>query len=703
MPSDFQKGASSQDNAQIVSAGTSAVAQSTHTLIVEINDWFVPDMAKLKDDAFALARKTQLQVPLAVRLNAPKYRELQAFIETQARNNKNPDIAAEQLQALARAKRGFEATEKWCALLVVHMTRHYGLRRALRSCGYFLRQRLMKIISDLASYQVDEGDVVCLEFVQWFDRHHTLPTLAQSVYGCSLMLEVIVGEDPSVKERPKADTVFLPLERIANTDSGILFTNLPESAVPLPSNVWIDYVVPQLTALQAADVNSYHAWTPGDATYLTEGILWRASERLIGEEELNTHVSVVKRDSYEPPDAAEEARQYLECLTDPPVKHAGPFRFFPPETDLPLIQSAGNEILSAVTAVDERTWRAPSVWHAAIWLKNNAAGVAEGKEIRTSFPNVPPATKFAGPLLFKAGTNSELDLQLRTSLSTADDGPALLRLMLALNSLNLKAEQAGLPSLIMDAIVGVAEHYGLSTYLLPVTLDPLVAILESTELAVDGEAAVYWIPLHKINSLGGRLILAPIWAESLYEKKEAFVDFREVALSEIRSECWRLLFPVDKSYLDFEFPLEHVDRNTTTDDVWFESARLWARNSKIEISPDQVEQKGELLAEELCSQVGTPLFVSASGERKILERWSIRFANVLKWLMLKRDEGVYHFDCYPIRLLSTYTYSTLTWFVRFNDEHQNTLSLSEDYVGSETARVANSVGICLRQLEHRGK
>lgn len=686
------------------SIGPSFSPQPTYVnnnLTIEIDDWFLPNMAKLKQDAFALARTGGLQANLTVKLNAPRYLELREFVTTQARDYKDPVIAAEQHEALDRAKSALESTEKWGALLLVHMTKHYGLRAALNSFDFFLRLRLTSMVSGLASYQVDDGNVVCTEFPEWFERHNPFPTLAQFIYGSSPVLEVIVGDDPSVANRPHAETIFLPLAQVENSGSGDLLTNLRESAVHLSMELWIDYVVPQLTALEAAGIASYHAWTPDRTTYLTEGFFWLVDDRLEleGKRIDGTDIVVVARKAWRQPDASLKARQYLESVTDPPVKQSGPFRFFSPDTDLERIRMLADEVLEPITAVDARTFRAPSVWHAASWLMNNAAGVAENKEIGSSFPGISPAVKFGGPLLFRGATDSDSELRLTLSLSTAEESNALVRFMLALNSLNERAERTGLPSLIIDAIIGVGAHHGLSTYLLLMTLDPLIAILESIKLAPkDSEAAVYWIPFSKITSLGGRIIIPPIWAESLYDQKEVFLDFRDVALAEIKSESWKLLFPADSSFLDFEFPSQHV--GASHDDMWLKSAMTWASDSQFEVTPD-IERKADLLADELCLRLGEPPFVKVSGQPERMEQWCIRLANLLKWLMVKRNEEEFYFDCATIRCLSPYTYATLKWFAKFTEERQHPLTLSQEYRASETESVANAVRFCLRHLENQ--
>jgi len=679
---------------------SSEPAHHDHNLIVEVDDWFLPEMAKLKQDAFAMALLTRFEGKLTVKVKNPQFLELQAFIQTQVHNGDDARIATEQRQALDVAKSELEATEKWAAILLVQVTRHYGLRLALRSFEFFLRQRLIKIIGDLARYQVATGDVACAEFAAWFKRHDDFATLAQFVYGCSQMLEVIVGDDPSQTDQPASDTVYLPLARVANSGFGDLYINLRESAVYLPTDLWIDYVVPQLTARKASDSRSYHAWTPEQGSYLTEGMCWLGDQRL----ELNGHhidgtdVLVVQRDSWEPPDPSIKARQYLECVIDPPAQHSGPFHFFTRDTDLELMKALGDEVVQSITAVDERTWRAPSAWHTAAWLLNNTAGVAEGKEILSSYPGNSPTVKFHGPLLFRGGVNSESDLQLTLSLKTADEYSALVRFMMALNSLNGKAEKTGLPPLIIDSIVGVAAHYGLATYLLSMTLDPLIAILESSNLAANGEeAAVYWIPLAKIKTLGGRMIIPPIWAESLYDQKEVFLDFKDVGLTEIKSESWKLLFPVDKSYLDFEFPKQQV--GPPHDEVWLKSAKTWAFESQTKITRD-VKGNADELAAELCSRLGEPSFVKTPGQPARMEQWSIRLANLLKWLMLKRNEREFYFDCSAVRSSSPYTYGTWKWFARFTEEQQTASSLSPEYQANEVRSVGNAVRTCLAHLEN---
>lgn len=629
-------------------------------LILEIRGWFEPNIIRLKEDLFALVRRSGLPQTISIKLDAPRYAELREFIKSQVVAQKDSEIARDQQLALASASSALESTEQLSALLLTQILRHYGIRSAIKSCDFFLRICLARIISGLASYQVNDGNAVCTEFPDWFDLHNPMPTLTQFVYGHSEILEVILSESPSTR-RPKSEKVFLQLDRIENDGGGGIITNLWEPAIYLPQDIWIDYVVPQLAAMKAQRSDAYLAWIPDEAIYCTEGIVWKGAHsfewnaKRIGD----THHAVLNKGKHHTLESSSKARQYLELITDPPTQQSGPFLFFHPRADVSRIKTIGEEVLELIVAVDDLTWRAPTAWHAAVWLRNIAGGAAEGKEVYPNPPNAASGPKIEGPLLFYGGAN--IDADLRPTLFLSDDqerdGNALLRFMLAMSALN---EALDLHPLIAEAYIAVAQHYKLLTYLISMTLDPFVSILNANiNTPEGGERVVYWISFNMITALGGKIIFPPLWAERLYDHKELYLDFKEVGMTDLRSECYRILFPADPSYSDFEF----VDRDEAPDHQWLELARQWAVESQLEVNSDHAPD-GLQYANDLCSRIGRPAFLNESTTSERIERWCIKFVELLNWLMLKRNDAGFYIDGSPLQAVSAYNLGLLNWFAQ---------------------------------------
>jgi hypothetical protein len=662
-------------------------------LVVEINGWFEPEVDRLRRDYFALVRGRGVPKAVSVALNAPKYLELRRFVESQAAAQTDPKIVAEQRRSLVSAESVAQSTESWCSVLLVKMSECYGVSNALRACRFFLMLQLAWLVRDLAAYQTAGDGLLAEESLEWFDSRRPLPTLSQFIYGHTHLLEVVVGGDPYAKKKINAEKVYLPLERVENDGTGGIITKMWESAVNLPLDLWVEYVVPQLTALRAHGFNSYHAWTPAEAHYVTEGVVWEGghsyeftSQRIEG-----TRHSVLKKETHVRLEDSLRARRYLELITEPPVQHSGPFHFFRREADLTTIAALGEDVTGSVVAEEGRTWRAPSVWHAAVWLMHTAAGVAEGKEIHPKIEGRPPHVRFQDALLFHGTADAEAEL--RPNSFPSDDrnlaGKALLRFMLAMEAINMTER---LPAVTADGYVGVGNHYGLQTYLITMNPNPLAAVLDAVrEAERDTEAVVYWMPFGKVTSLGGKVNVPPPWAERVHGRKELFVDFKEVEMSDVKGECSRLLFPADVSFLDFE--LVNADEEHAADEAWFEAARRWAVESRIEVEGAS-RSDARHYADELYARIGSPPFIDPAfiAEREWL--WRARFADLLKWLMLKRGEEFY-LSCAPVRLLLPHTLGLLAWFAQIERSKDENDARQDD--AGEVREYMNAVKLCLEQ------
>lgn len=73
-----------------------------------------------------------------------------------------------------------------------------------------------------------------------------------------------------------------------------------------------------------------------------------------------------------------EAREYLSLLRSKSGKNRGPLRWLGSREEHRLASELGERALAAVTSAGEKTWRAPSPWHAAAWLHNLSAGESRG-------------------------------------------------------------------------------------------------------------------------------------------------------------------------------------------------------------------------------------------------------------------------------------------------------------------------------------
>jgi hypothetical protein len=617
-------------------------------LVVDVKNWFEIDVDKLTQDVWEIVAESDLSEDLPVELSAPDYEALRDFVRAQSEQEKRQNIASQQRNALKEAESAVTATEQWCAKLLFKVSRHYGVRNAVNSCKYFLRHRLAYIISGLASYQVDDGNVLLPDFADWFGRSHPLPTIPQLVYDQSRLIEVIInaqGADCGGSEYIK---VYLPLNRVANTQSGHLLSNVWEPAAHVPRDVWINYVVPQCAAQSALGIISCCPWVSDAATYATEGEVWVGGRSVTRkEEEIEGARSFVVASRVAPgPSPADKAREYLHLIMDPPAQHRGPYHFYPPSMDLPRIAAAGEEILDAIECVDERTWRAPTTWHAAVWLLNVAAGAGEGKPVYPAFKPDEPL-HFDSALLFRGQRNTSWGVAPRL-LRESDPSTHVKALAIFLMTMAALIPFEEMPTVTAEAHIATAQHYGLATNLLDITVDPLTATFFACDGAIDPEAVVYWMPFDEAVSLGIRMALPPPWIKRLYKQKGLFIDFFHADLKDIKDRCYRILFPPDKSYVESEFG--NVDSRLYPDDPWLTSACEWAKTVDIETA--ELSRDGAIaLAEKLRRKLGKPHFMYNVLFPARMGDWWELFEELLDWLAVRMIEGAPEFQCYPLLVM----------------------------------------------------
>jgi predicted MPP superfamily phosphohydrolase len=254
-------------------------AKTTAKLVIDIRDWLEPNGLKLLKDIFALVEDSVVPDTLSVSLNAPQYDRLRECVSRQAQQGLNRDIVAEQLSALHRADSLIPKIEEWCARLLVNVSKHHGIHRAVRSSEYFLRFLVAFTVSSLASYQQDGPDVVCREFEDWFERRSApYPSVVHFTYRTPELLEVIIAETAHPSDSTASDKVYVPVGRLSNDGYDELITFLWERATYIPVDVWLDYVVPQLAIRNALGISKYCPWTPESAFYATEGEIWLRSK-----------------------------------------------------------------------------------------------------------------------------------------------------------------------------------------------------------------------------------------------------------------------------------------------------------------------------------------------------------------------------------------------------------------------------------------
>jgi len=288
--------------------------------------------------------------------------------------------------------------------------------------------------------------------------------------------------------------------------------------------------------------------------------------------------------------------------------------------------------LREVEQIKPREWRAPSIWHATLWLRDLAAWNRIG---RPSQPGLSKAFEDAlpGPFLFRGQRNADWPLTpsiLREpALERERYGLAIMRFILAGEQLSSQAE---IPVSMAEAFIGAAQHYDLPTWFLDFSVDPISAAFFASDKAVQGEeAAIYWLPMDAALRLGAKVILAPFWVERLYAQLGCFLDRSSLIdtpdSDELVTECYRIVFPASGDLSKSEYG--NVGNRIYPESKWMKAALDWAINSKIP-PEDSIR-----LTTELVDAAGRPPWIAGSTYPRSHERMLEFASRIAEWTVLR--------------------------------------------------------------------
>jgi len=300
------------------------------------------------------------------------------------------------------------------------------------------------------------------------------------------------------------------------------------------------------------------------------------------------------------------------------------------------MEELGERLMDKVVKLDERTWRAPTPWHAAVWLLRLSQLISQ------------LGLDSAGTPVFRG--QRDPSWEVIPSLSRIANQPAYQRALdrfCAALALFLLEE---LPDLDPQVHVATAQHYGLPTYFLDFTIDPVVAAYFACKGSTPGaDAVVYWLPFNAALTLGARLILAPPWVRRLHRQRGFFVDLSSNAQVDIKKECYAVLFPAMPSYE--EWILKGPEGEILPEDAWFERACNWALGD-IEGS---IARGGHALTDELRAKIGEPEWLYDAIIPSRLIDWLKTLVEVADWLALRYTGGStggrFVHDCIPLLIL----------------------------------------------------
>lgn len=335
----------------------------------------------------------------------------------------------------------------------------------------------------------------------------------------------------------------------------------------------------------------------------------------------------------------DKAREYLQKSFSIPGTRWGPFFF---SSDRPVLEELGrrhDELMADVIRTGDQSWRAPSAWHAAVWLQGLAVLG------RTS----PRPAKFDqsflgdGPVCFRGQGNPAWEVTPSIERLEHREYMDVLGYLLS-GQLAYFHSQSDYPRLARVDFYPALQHYGIPTHLLDFTFDPLVAVFFAVHGRKPGEpVVVYWLDFESAAQNGMTIQLAPPWVERLYMQRGILVSGIRPASSQI---LHRLIFPADPEFAQSK--LGQLALPLLKEDAWFESF-------KQEVMKRMAEKQIEALepfAKKITDAIQWPPFVAESTFPKVIDKWFDRIAEMIEWTCLTKREGKNVFECEIVEFLA---------------------------------------------------
>jgi len=349
------------------------------------------------------------------------------------------------------------------------------------------------------------------------------------------------------------------------------------------------------------------------------------------------------------------SRRYLRLIRSAD-DHRGPLFLFHDQRKYERARSALLAAIQDIDWIDAQTWWAPTPWHAAAWLLNIAGGLVEAKEILPAPLRLRPLLPRTG-LLFRGQRDMSWPIRPRISRTASPTAArtAMLRLALALEVGSLLTEAV---SVERESHFAVAQHHGIPTHLLDMTVDPRIAVFFGCDGGADGDvAAVHWIDFDSAMELGLRLIVAPPWVERIHRQLGVFLDTEAAGANDLDRHFRRIVFPIDHRYVHNEFGSRDA---LYGGDLWFDRAARWAENTSI--AP--VEAAAEGLWKSLLNTVGNPQFEVMSLDSRLMAKQFDLLITLIDWMALRQEGDVFRADCRPIVRLAHDNSSLFVWMLR---------------------------------------
>jgi hypothetical protein len=337
----------------------------------------------------------------------------------------------------------------------------------------------------------------------------------------------------------------------------------------------------------------------------------------------------------------EEAAKYLALKTSLPLKLIGPQQIYRRSEDSRLVAELSINVLNAVEPIDQRSYHAPSPWHAAAWLWDIATLVGQATKVDGRTGIRVPYDPTLGPPVFRGQRDSRWNLiasLFRADTTEADFRALGLFLALQLEIFAYEENFANSPL----AHSAAAQHYGLRTMFMDFTLDPRIAAFFACGVEAPAnspsEGVIYFLPLTKLAEIGGTVVLPPPWVKRLYRQRGLFLECSHLAKDrDLRDECYSITFPLDPAYRDSCNTPDAV----LADDEWYDRTIAWirARAETVDLTKEKVDLKTKLLDE--C---GEPSYLFGFLYPELMIEQADGFVDMCEWLALKFVQGTPRYD-----------------------------------------------------------
>ncbi len=353
----------------------------------------------------------------------------------------------------------------------------------------------------------------------------------------------------------------------------------------------------------------------------------------------------------ESPLSVDEAQTYLRLLETVPAQHCGPHRMFQnPASDCGPLRALARRLVLSVRKLDDRTYLAPSPWHAAAWLLDLAALAGQMATVDgDSGLRAPYDVKFGAPV-FRGQTDPGQKLRptlLREGRTKAD--LAAMNLLAAVLERLFDMEENRMNGRLVH--LAALQHCGMPTPLLDFTADPRVAVTFAC-LGADPERnrerAVFCTPLGVLAGLGGAVVLPPPWVKRLYAQRGLFFDFSSLpADAHIEDFCFRVLFPPDPA-----FPASMLaQEDLLPREPWYEAAIAWAHRTE---RSGTAALPVDAAMKQVLAECGKPPFLYDALIPAAMTPALNQFADMCEWLALKVTGGQLRYDTGSIEAIGVH-------------------------------------------------